>query len=655
MDMVGVDSTRPEPRAVFRFDLSGVQARTEALRCRATLAALGDGPSPARLACTAQLVAAELEGDPDAALRAADAVRELAEALGTPHAEAYALAVRGLVDHAPDTVGARVGNARRIIAIAHREAPELAAVGHFLLLTSLLEQGELRALDIELSPHGETVGRFPELLASRHAQWFRCLRAILDGRTAEAERLADAILAGIEAEGDVAGHSTWVAQLGTIRWMQGRIHEMEPLFLAARHAHPQQALWQLSLAWLWQSQGREEAARALLAEGVGLDALPRDRTLLATLTMLGELASRIGTVEEAEELRTRLLPHARQAAPVGLGLAFWGTVAHTLGLLAVRLGRTAEARLHFRTAIEVSARGGAQAWLVQAQLSLAEFELTHGGDPSAATELARQAEATSEALGFPALLVGARMLLARVPHAADAHGVAGVMVPPACDGARVRVLGVFEVDSCEGEPARWTSRKARELLKMLVARRGVAVARETLMHALWPDQAPEQLANRFAVALSTVRRALDPARRHPVQRFVVADGAALRLDTQELRVDVEEFLASARGDDLDALRAAVELYTGDAFADEPYAEWASGLRHDAQTAFCAAAREVAEHDAASGDFVAASELFRRVLEIEPLDERVHRGLVTTLHALGARGQAREVESRWRRAQEELAG
>ena len=61
----------------------------------------------------------------------------------------------------------------------------------------------------------------------------------------------------------------------------------------------------------------------------------------------------------------------------------------------------------------------------------------------------------------------------------------------------------------------WQSRKARDLLKMLIARRGRSVARQVLMDGLWPDEDPERLGNRLSVALATVRSVLDPEKRHP--------------------------------------------------------------------------------------------------------------------------------------------
>mgnify|MGYP000892265441 FL=1 len=173
------------------------------------------------------------------------------------------------------------------------------------------------------------------------------------------------------------------------------------------------------------------------------------------------------------------------------------------------------------------------------------------------------------------------------------------------------------------------------------------------MHELWPDVDPDALANRFSVALSTVRRALDPRRAFLTDAFIIATGPGLHLDLATVGVDVEEFLAEAQADDVDALRRAVRLYAGDAFAEEPYADWAEPLRQRAQTAFCVAAHALAPHEVRAGQPLVASELYRRILDIEPDDRRAHDQLLVTLTALGATSQARSLLLRQQLIEEEL--
>ena len=74
------------------------------------------------------------------------------------------------------------------------------------------------------------------------------------------------------------------------------------------------------------------------------------------------------------------------------------------------------------------------------------------------------------------------------------------------------MLGAFAVtrDGDIVPNTAWQSRKARDLFKMLLTRRGRPLAREQAMERLWPDDDDPKLANRLSVAVATVRSVLDP-------------------------------------------------------------------------------------------------------------------------------------------------
>lgn len=84
-------------------------------------------------------------------------------------------------------------------------------------------------------------------------------------------------------------------------------------------------------------------------------------------------------------------------------------------------------------------------------------------------------------------------------------------------GFRVMLSGVPIADDA------WQSRKARTLLKILIARRGRPVHREVLMEILGSGVDPFKSSNRLSVALSTLRGVLDPGRAHPGDHVVAAD------------------------------------------------------------------------------------------------------------------------------------
>lgn len=542
--------------------LSVLAAAEYAQECRNLLEQLGEQDSllAIKLRAAALIVPSALrsaQSDLDAAIAEADDLsRDVQQSEGEV-ARGYALAAWGMTRPGPEHTLRRVRVAEEILDIAaQHEETNLIPIGYALLLTGLLEQGEIRSLDTELLERRTAYAALRERPYANPAVWFRCLRLILDGDAEGAERQAELLFEQSPRSGTVA-RALYTTQIGMIRWMQGRVDGAEEGFLAARREYPEQLLWPASLAWLWLLQGRKTSSETLLRSLPPPEEIPRDRYWLSTITVLAEIATLSGSRENALRLRELMRPFADHLVPVGIGVSFWGTAARTLGLLEERLGFLEDARGHLEQAVETSGRIGALAWHAEAQIELAEFALRHNIPEIPAYELLAEARATSESRGFPALAQ-------RAMHR-----------------PRIRVLGGFEVVSLCGTRAEWTSRKARQLLKMLVAARGVPVAREVLMDVLWPGEAPAALSNRFSVTVNVIRRALDPGRMRPTQHHVVTEGDSIRLDTAHVDIDLERFLALARRQDETGRLAAKNLYRGAAFSEEPYADWAVEVRDHA--------------------------------------------------------------------------
>lgn len=626
----------------FPIEFNGRDIVMRAQRCEWVLERLPPHAGERRVAVLATLAAAQFGVDASAARATAAATTTAAVAIDSMPANIYARLAAGLTDVAPERVELRIVSARGILADAHAHGlPELAHAAYFLLLSALLESGDVTALDTELGWRGESFTYFPSLEGGRVSRWFGCLRAILDGDADIAQRQAAELLETGERQADPDALSVWIAHSGIIHWMRGSILDAELLFLQARKHEPGEVVWTASLAWLWFLQGRSTAAHRLFYKLPAIGQVSRNRNWGAAAVVYAEIAMLNGDRPAMAELRQVLLPFSDHVVPIGIGVAFWGTAARTLGLLCERLGEVDEARRHLQLAVDVCLRTGAHAWLAEAQIELASFELRQDPESPNAPALLREALSTGESLALHALISRAR------------HGLS-LAGPRQNRGApQIHVMGKFEVLAESGERARWTSRKSRDLLKILVSRRGMAISREVIMEELWPGQDPDGLANRFAVALSTVRRALNPDRRYEVQHFVELEADSLRLRIDRLAVDVEAFLAEAASTELDVMRRAAQQYVGDVFADEPYARWAGSLRDESQAAFCALALRLAQAERAAGAGDAASDLLRRVLQIDPYNQLAHEGLIDALTGLGAHGQAREATERWRHALAEL--
>src|SRR5689334_777126 len=77
---------------------------------------------------------------------------------------------------------------------------------------------------------------------------------------------------------------------------------------------------------------------------------------------------------------------------------------------------------------------------------------------------------------------------------------------------RVRLFGgpVLE-DGFGNETRRFRSQKVKAMLAYLALHLGSSCPREVLYEALWPEEDHRSVANRFRVALASLRRQLEPA------------------------------------------------------------------------------------------------------------------------------------------------
>jgi DNA-binding SARP family transcriptional activator/tetratricopeptide (TPR) repeat protein len=249
--------------------------------------------------------------------------------------------------------------------------------------------------------------------------------------------------------------------------------------------------------------------------------------------------------------------------------------------------------------------------------------------------------------------------------------VAGVPMPAwACSAAgpdaRIRTLGRFDVVAAGRTipGGAWQSRKARDLLRVLVARRGRPVSREELGSILWGDDDPGKVAHRLSVALSTVRSVLDPGRAAPSDHFLVAQAGGVFLDVTRIAVDVEHFLADAehglrlreRGHSAEAravLETAERAYTGDFLEDELYDDVAVPTRELARSTYLQVVRVLVEIHRQRGEMDRCVRGLHRILDKDPYDEQGHRDLIEILELSGSHGEAQRAKERYRHALAEL--
>ena len=206
----------------------------------------------------------------------------------------------------------------------------------------------------------------------------------------------------------------------------------------------------------------------------------------------------------------------------------------------------------------------------------------------AGVELLTAAAAAFAALDAP---VCAALALAAIDSGApDRRPIAADTGVPGSEGSagavRLRCLGGFslaidgvEVDLSAVKP------RARALLRLLALHQGRPVHRETLAEALWPEAGQAAGMRSLQVAISALRRVIEPSSARGGSQLVVRDGDSYRLSLPDAGAsDVAEFEAArttarkaAVGGDDEAARTALEraraAYSGDLLPEDGPAEW----------------------------------------------------------------------------------
>ncbi|MEV6549099.1 BTAD domain-containing putative transcriptional regulator [Streptomyces sp. NPDC051597] len=533
------------------------------------------------------------------------------------------------------------GDGRDAVAEHHREQAEEAACGSgdpalVLLVRACaarerIEQGEARrvlaGLDTALTALAADGPELPELLLA--AGCVRGSAHLALGELGYATAEFGSALAGCQKLGEATGHTA----------------------LGAR------AL--LGLGDVHRERGALGPARAAYQEAVVRGEQCGDRQVLAAA--LTGLALARGAAEP--RAAARLARHAAGQCPGrtrirALVAAGWVALADERPDVAADAARRAAGepgaqacRPVFAELLELEAMCTREAPVRDRLLEDAQAMWTAARRPVAVARVAA-ARALLSGAGGPRLreaVTGLRRYGVG-EHAADAAGLLNRATAPLRPSAAVRVLGGFRVlrDGVPVGPEEWQSKKARDLLKLLVARRGAPTPRELVVEALWPGEDPARCANRLSVALSILRMVLDPERRLPQDHFIAADKHVIAI--ARLRVDVRDFLGAARhalaladrpgGDAHAALADAEQLYRGDVLEDEPYAEWAAALREEARAVHAELLARLATAAAERGDHHAEVHFRLRLLARDPYDEETHLALIALLAAAGRHGEAR---------------
>lgn len=338
----------------------------------------------------------------------------IAEQVGDHAVLADVLAARHWVLYGPDHLPERLEIADRMLELAVRAGDsELALHGYHWRITDLLDAGDVSGADVEIGHYAELAERLAHPIGRWQLCVRRAMRALLDGRFADAEQLAmQAHERGVRLDPRSAA-GFHVAQRFALLRERGGLDELASTIAQHLEAGPNQPGWGAILAAVHIETGRPEEARRLL-QGLSADRfrpLNRDYSWLGCMVLIAEVCAKLGEVDIARMAYPLLLPYADRAALLGRAGVGLGSVSRPLGVLAALIGRPADAERHFQSALVANARMGAAPFVAHTAHAYADLLEARGGpgDSEHATALRSRARAIADELGMTRLSAAVRI------------------------------------------------------------------------------------------------------------------------------------------------------------------------------------------------------------------------------------------------------
>ena len=331
----------------------------------------------------------------------------MAERTGDETALLGALTSRSFARWGADDPEGRLAGANEILHLAEALGrADRALEARLYRIIVLLELGDVDAADREIALFCERAAELRQPFYRWYALVLPAMRALMDGRFDDAERLAGEALRLAEQGQDPAAVPVWGAQMLFLWWERGQVVELEAALDAIREVAGSMPAVEVTGTWIAAELGRLDEARERFERlaAAGFD-YPRDTTFLTLTSSLAATCGLLDDATHAEVLYEQLLPYA------GTNIMVWATapggpVDHFLGVLTTTLGRYDAAEAHFDAALELCARLRSPRYEARAQHGLAVMLTRRGapGDAERAAALCEQARATARDLGMVSLL-----------------------------------------------------------------------------------------------------------------------------------------------------------------------------------------------------------------------------------------------------------
>ncbi|MBW3665691.1 MAG: AAA family ATPase [Actinobacteria bacterium] len=337
--------------------------------------------------------------------RLSDEAVRLARDVGDPTVELLALYSQYWATLSPDTLEQRLAGTDELLALASQTGnPEAAYLGHHFRATALIERGDMDAAALEIEACERLAAELRMPLYRWQTAVLQVTGTMLSGRLEQAEQqILDALATIQDADSEIAVQ-VFGGQMVVLRWLQGRVDELEPAIRGYLDQFGSVPAWRSALAFVYAEMGHLDEAEVIHSQLAGQDFtdLAEDGVRLITIWAHARVCAALGDGGHAEALYRVALPYAHLDVVAGPAAISLGSVSYPLAQLATAMGRWDDAQRHFEAAVARNTRTGNRPMLA---LALHDYSamLLQRGTPEDRAHAARLLERALGVLDDPSL------------------------------------------------------------------------------------------------------------------------------------------------------------------------------------------------------------------------------------------------------------
>jgi DNA-binding CsgD family transcriptional regulator/tetratricopeptide (TPR) repeat protein len=330
------------------------------------------------------------------------------------------LARRQLATWTTGDAAPRLARSQEILPLAVRlQSPYHEAETRLVRVLDLLELGDIATADREIARYVARAEELRQPYFGWHTDFLAALRALMDGRFADAEQLSQRALDLAERTGSAGPIALWGLQMLWSWREQGQTELLALALDGIDSVSGDLPAVDAARAWVAAELGDLHTSRDHFARmrKVGWANMPRDHTWLGGLALSTDTAVALGDRDAAAELEALLAPHR------GRNILIWaafncGPAEYYLGRLALLRGDPTSAVEYLEDAERLTRTAGARPLLARARVELARALLAQGGADAhvRAGRLIDAGEKAAIELGMAPLARSAADLHSRVPR-----------------------------------------------------------------------------------------------------------------------------------------------------------------------------------------------------------------------------------------------